>query len=172
MFLLKGRFHHICLFVFNFLFERERGIMSGREGKKEREKERERERGKERENPTQAPRSVWNPVWGLIPQCQDRNLSQNQELDVQLTQLPRCSTFHYYLFSCRYLFQLDLEPRWSKTYLSMCDSCISDFADSPSKTWLKVFPGTTGNSQATIGGECWAQVLFSLRESFCSTNGF
>ena len=46
----------------------------------------ERERG--REDPKQAPHSVQSPT-GSTPQAQDRDLSQNQELDAQRTEPPR-----------------------------------------------------------------------------------
>ena len=54
-----------------------------------------RERG--RENEKQVPCAVWSATRGSIPQPQDHDLSQNQELDTQLTGPPRPTLF-FYLF--------------------------------------------------------------------------
>ena len=58
------------------------------ETQREREREREREEGER--NLKQAAHLAWSPMRDSISQLWDHDLSQNQELDTQSTEPPRC----------------------------------------------------------------------------------
>ena len=57
---------------------------------KERERAGKRGRERERESLKQVPHSAWSPMQSSLPQCWDRDLSGNREVDAHLTEPPRC----------------------------------------------------------------------------------